>query len=282
MVITLIWKGKEQSIEVDEKTQASILFTEAAKLSKLNPNRIRIVYEQNQQRIPIQPTQIITQIPSTKFIIRDLGPQFSYKGVFILEYLGPFLIWPLFKLFLKPEPTRYLTISSMMWTLHYVKRLFETLVIHTFSHPTMPLFNLFKNCTYYWGFAALIAYYVETNSSNIQELSKLQNYIVPFFFLFEGLNFYCHCKLSLLRPKGSLGHFLPKGFLFDSIACPNYTMEILAWICFAIFAQVWPAYLFPICGAAQMFVWADKKRKNLIKEFPEAKKRGRITPFTFL
>lgn len=282
MKIILTWKGKEQSLEVNEKTQANVLFSEAAKLSKLNPNRIRIVYEMNQKRIPIQPSQIISQLPSTKFVIRDLGPQFSYRGVFILEYLGPLLIWPLLKLFIKPEPNRYLTFASMMWTLHYVKRIFETIVIHKFSHPTMPLFNLFKNCTYYWGFALLISYFVEKNSAHFNELSQVQNYIVPFFFLFEGLNFYCHCKLSLLRPNGSLGHFLPRGFLFDSIACPNYTMEILSWICFAIYVQVWPAYLFPIFGTAQMFVWADKKRKNLISEFPEAKNRGRITPFVFL
>lgn len=282
MKISLFWKGKEQTYDVNDKTRADFLFAEAAKFSRLKQNRVRIIYESNQKRIPIQPSQIISQLPSTKFVIRDLGPQFSYKGVFILEYLGPLLIWPIMKFFVPTTPNKYLTFSSMMWTLHYIKRIFETLVIHSFSHPTMPLFNLFKNCTYYWGFAALIAYFVEKNSLNVNNTSQLQNYIVPFFFVCEGLNLYCHCKLRLLRPKGSLGHFLPKGFLFDSITCPNYTMEILAWICFAIYVQVWPAYLFPICGAAQMYVWADKKRKNLISEFPEARKRGRITPFTFL
>ena len=29
-----------------------------------------------------------------------------------------------------------------------------------FSHGTMPIMNLYKNCGYYWGFAALVAYYV--------------------------------------------------------------------------------------------------------------------------
>lgn len=29
-----------------------------------------------------------------------------------------------------------------------------------FSHATMPLFNLVKNCTYYWLFALYVAYFV--------------------------------------------------------------------------------------------------------------------------
>lgn len=47
-------------------------------------------------------------------------------------------------------------IAVIAWTLHYAKRLFETFFVHKFSHGTMPLTNLFKNCTYYWGFALFV------------------------------------------------------------------------------------------------------------------------------
>lgn len=284
--ISLEWKHKSNELDVKNTDDSQVIFDEAMKISKLNPNRIRIVYERLQgssiKRIPIKPNEKVSTLPSTKFIIRDLGPQFSYSGVFYLEYLGPLLIWPIMKLFLNPQPNQYLTVTSMMWTFHYFKRLLETRFVHSFSHQTMPLFNLFKNCTYYWGFATLIAYMVQKNSSQFENPTVFQNCIVPFFFVFEALNGYSHMILKSLRPPGSTAHVLPKGFLFDQITCPNYTMEICSWICFSLYSQTLVSYLFAICGAAQMFVWADKKRKNLIAEFPQVKKRGRLTPFPVL
>lgn len=39
-----------------------------------------------------------------------------------------------------------------------MQRIFETSHVHVFSHATMPIFNLFRNCSYYWVFAAFVSY----------------------------------------------------------------------------------------------------------------------------
>lgn len=51
-------------------------------------------------------------------------------------------------------------IAAACWTAHYAKRLLETVFVHRFSNATMPIRNLFKNCSYYWGFTAYVAYHV--------------------------------------------------------------------------------------------------------------------------
>jgi very-long-chain enoyl-CoA reductase len=52
------------------------------------------------------------------------------------------------------------SLGAACWTFHYAKRIFETIFVHRFSHSTMPILNLFKNCGYYWGFTALVSYFV--------------------------------------------------------------------------------------------------------------------------
>lgn len=91
-----------------------------------------------------------------KVVVKDLGPQIGYKAVFVWEYLGPLVIYPLFYAFQRSvygehfRHDRVQAAALAYWSLHYTKRLLETLVVHKFSRRTMPLKNLFRNCGYYW------------------------------------------------------------------------------------------------------------------------------------
>jgi very-long-chain enoyl-CoA reductase len=166
-----------------------------------------------------------------------------------------------------------------MWCLHYVKRLLEVAFVHTFSRATAPRLSLVRNAIYYWGFAAAIAFRV---CRRPREVGIEERFAALEFVLFELLNGYCHFALKRLRSNGSAGHGLPTGFLFNSIACPNYTAEIFAWVSFAIFARVAAAWFFVACGAAQMWIWAGRKRRRLAAAYPAARSRGRLLPLSFL
>ena len=168
--------------------------------------------------------------------------------------------------------------------LHYSKRLLETVFVHRFSNSTMPIMNLFKNCGYYWGFAAYIAYHVNhplyTSPSHTQVTSCL-----ALFLLCELGNFSIHILLRNLRPAGTRERKIPfpdrnpLTALQGLVSCPNYTYEVLAWLSFTLMTQCLPAGLFTLAGAYQMTVWALGKHRNYKREFTNYPRRKAIFPF---
>ena len=60
----------------------------------------------------------------------------------------------------KPADNYTVHLAMVCHSLHYLKREFETLFIHRFSNGTMPLSNIFKNSSYYWGFGLALGYFV--------------------------------------------------------------------------------------------------------------------------
>ena len=82
---------------------------------------------------------------------KDLGPQIGYRTVFLVEYFGPMLF--VFLYYLRPAfiygadahnvPYHRVALTGVVgWILHFLKRELETLFVHKFSRPTMPLSNL--------------------------------------------------------------------------------------------------------------------------------------------
>ncbi|CAN8061697.1 unnamed protein product [Agarophyton chilense] len=210
-------------------------------------------------------------------VFKDLGPQILWKTVFVVEYLGPLLLYPLFYIQpswiygssyppVSPEAREVQLAALIAWTFHYAKREFETLFIHRFSHATMPLRNLFKNSSYYWGFAAYVAYFV--NHPLYTPPSVGQMVVgMSIFYLMEFGNFGAHWTLRMLRPPGTKVRKIPRGGLFEFVSCPNYTMEIMSWLGFNIMTKTIPGILFMLAGAFQMLVWAQGKHRRYKKEF---------------
>lgn len=82
----------------------------------------------------------------------------------------------------------YFRVAAYCWSFHYAKRILETLFVHRFSHNTMPIMNLFKNCSYYWGFTAFVSYFVShplyTPPCTLQFYFGLSTFIVSYNILF--------------------------------------------------------------------------------------------------
>lgn len=141
--------------------------------------------------------------------VKNLGPQIGYRTVFIVEYLGPLLIVLLYSyrpafIYDQPRKSEYTLAAKCgiaAWTFHFFKRELETLFVHRFSRPTMPLFNLFKNCAYYWIFALVVGYPL-CSPLYTPPVSTIQVYIgMAIFVVSELANFMVHLQFRHLRPK---------------------------------------------------------------------------------
>lgn len=236
------------------------------------------------------------QVASTTLYFKDLGPQIGWSTVFICEYAGPLFCYLITylrpSLFYGPgadaKPYHYAVhLAAACWSFHYAKRILETLFVHRFSKATMPMMNLFKNCTYYWGFALYVGYYINHPLYTPACFKDVQIYAGLLGFLFSELgNFSIHIALRNLRPPGTKERRIPMPganpftTLFNFVSCPNYTYEIAAWVSFSIMTQTLPALLFTAAGGYQMIIWALGKHRNYKKEFSNYP-RGRksIIPF---
>ncbi|XP_028156156.1 probable very-long-chain enoyl-CoA reductase art-1 [Ostrinia furnacalis] len=227
-----------------------------------------------------------------KLYLKDLGPQIAWKNVFLAEYAGPLLVylWVYQRPWLvygaqNSSPGAVANVAALCWTGHYAKRLLETLFVHRFSHGTMPLSNLFKNCGYYWMFTLYVAYHV--NHPLYTPPSDTWFYVgLTGFVLCELGNLSIHILLKNLRPPGTKVRRIPVPDgnpltqLFNFVSCPNYTYEFGSWLFFTIMTKCAPAGLFAAAGFYQMAVWALGKHRNYKKEFPEYPKgRKAILPF---
>lgn len=230
-----------------------------------------------------------------KVYLKDLGPQIGWSTVFLAEYAGPLVVYLWFYtrpwLFYGAEAaskpySQVVHIAAGCYAAHYIKRLLETVFVHRFSHATMPLSNLFKNCSYYWGFTAFVAYHV--NHPLYTAPCDVQVYIALGLFVLSELgNLSIHLLLRDLRPPGTTARKIPypnmNPFtqLFRYVSCPNYTYEFYAWLAFSVMTQCLPAGLFTLAGLYQMTVWALGKHRAYKKEF-KSYPRGRKSIIPFL
>lgn len=229
---------------------------------------------------------------------KDVGPQIGWRTVYFIEYLGPIIIHALFYYaWYDAGNMTYTQIASFNLTLlHYLKREYETLFIHTFSSDTMPFAYLFRNSGHYWiinGLFIAFSIYAPQDVSyegpwkfihhvENRSLDELKWYIGIMAF-FELCNLYCHIILRRLRSDGSREHRIPHGFAFKFVSFPNYFFESLSWAVFAAMTNNWSSIFFLLVGTGTMMMWAKQKHARYRKTFGDKypKSRKAMIPFIY-
>ena len=261
-------------------------FLSAINQAKKDVNRIRFSLELSNEVLgPNEKALSLLKFPKEfteiSLIYKDLGPQISWKTVFIVEYFVPMIAFPAIWFILKKTPSlakliypvsktgvsEWQTLMAILFTLHFIKREFETIFIHRFGNDTMPVSNIFKNSGYYWLFAIWIAYATLHPLYTMPPNLNQRNLGVGLFVIAELCNLKAHVDLRNLRPAGSRIRKVPNTLLFSLVSCPNYLCEILAWVGFTLASQSVAAGVFTLVGAAQMTQWALQKHKRYRREF---------------
>ncbi|KAF9923056.1 3-oxo-5a-steroid 4- dehydrogenase [Linnemannia zychae] len=285
--ITLELEGSPADVRVEDVQNAI-----ATKFSHLYPER---------QRLTVDKTALETGKTLSDYglkdgdsvTFKDLGPQISWRTVFLIEYGGPLLIHPLVYCFPKLfygqsfEHSWMQTVTYWMVMLHFLKREYETVFVHRFSHGTMPFRNVFKNSAHYHLLSGLnLAYWVygpwSAEGTVLAERSDILVYGCIALYIFGELsNYHTHVTLRNLRPPGTKIRKIPRGYGFQWVSCPNYFFETLSWLAVCILTRSWSAYLFFAVAVGQMYIWAIKKHKAYRKEFSDYP-RGRKAMFPLI
>lgn len=291
----------------DGLTLKTVLNDISKKNRSLNPNRLRLTYLKEGKQVPITSDAFFKEeasLQNVQLFVKDLGPQVSWRLVFVVEYLGPILVHSLFYYLSKDQNlvNKYHSrsapynpfLNKLIYILvmgHYLKREFETLIIHQFSQSTMPLFNIFKNSFHYWVLNGAIALgyfgygfiFDDLKLFHLYETLKLNNLgaLVALFVLAESWVFYVHIKLRLWgeaqKKQGNTTKRVPiNDGMFSVLVAPNYTFESWAWIIFSlIFKLNLFSVIFTVVSITQMYLWAQKKNKKY------GTKRAFLIPFVF-
>ena len=134
-------------------------------------------------------------------IFKDLGLQMSWRLVYIIEYFGPCILFPLFYFCdetiygVKAEKCWEQKIAFVMLMFHYTKRELESAFVHRFSSDTMPWIRVIYNSAFYWGLSGfLVGYWLfhpqYTSAAHLPDVVKFL--LIATFFTCECMNGVCH------------------------------------------------------------------------------------------
>jgi protein-S-isoprenylcysteine O-methyltransferase Ste14 len=171
-----------------------------------------------------------------------------------------------------------------LWQLHYVHRAFLFPFRMRVTGKTMPA-SVALMAIFFNGWNAYI---------NARWISHLGDYptgwlVGPRFLVGAGLflsgwaiNLWADTVLLRLRKPGETGYKIPRGGLYELVACPNYLGEILEWTGWAVLTWSLPGLAFALYTAANVGPRAASHLAWYREKFPEyPRERKALIPFVW-
>lgn len=195
-------------------------------------------------------------------------------GMFIL-YLTPLLALVLSAIPYLPAAT------AIQWTvfgavfIHFAKRVLEVLFLHKYSGPIGLFTTLLIT-----GFYSFAAFWIGTLNRTPLPTVDVWFYFGIILFIIGILGNFIHHKILADLRTGTNKYIIPKGGLFDLIACPHYLFEIIIWLGIALLSRHLGTFL--IFGFIIAYLTARSLRtlkwyRDKFSNFPAGRKA--ILPF---
>ncbi|CAG8433809.1 12498_t:CDS:10 [Ambispora gerdemannii] len=167
-------------------------------------------------------------------LFKDLGVQIGWRTVFLIEYIGPLILHPIFYYF-----------STGIYG-------------KSFEHSEMQTgLNLA-----YW-------VYGPWNARGTVGAEREKWYIwtcVGVWTWAQLSNLSAHITLRNLRPPGTRVRKIPYGYGFELVSCPNYFFELVAWAAIVALTKSGAALSFLVIAGGIMYLWAPNTNNNQTKD----------------
>ena len=252
MEIEVKYKDTKESVELNKTLTTEELKAKMAKIHRIPIEQIELSYvdDLKKEKKTLKDADVINQVlpKGVSLNLKNLGPQVSWRTVFLTEYGGPLIIFPLLYILGNHKSYDFLQkVLFWMVIIHFAKREFETLTVHVFSRSTMPFKRIFINSMHYWIFCGVMC------GIEIFFFWRNPGYSTFTIVFFAGvwavsqfMNFMCHVTTSNIRKAPGATETtrgIPRGWGFDLVSSANYFWEIVSWTIFAILSRTYTVTL---------------------------------------
>lgn len=177
------------------------------------------------------------------------------------------------------NPSQTTDLAGAMGAIHFGKRVLESLFLHKYSGG-MELAMVIPGCISYSICIAQVAFFSRPASL----LSPTSVLGISLFVIGTLGNLYHHWLLRNLRTGNEKKRYVvPRGGLFEYVACPHYLFELIAWLGMGVYGRAANCYVPFVAMGGYLMRRAEKTTKyyheKLGEEYP--KDRRHLIPFIY-